>query len=599
MSNDLIAQAGGPSLEQRFAHAATLHEQGRLKEAEAGYRQVLSLQPDQPDTLHMLGVLLIQAGRPDQGFAAIDRALALRPQYVDAHFNRAAALAVLQRFEEAVAGYDQVLALTGDHPETLFRRSLAQAQLGRLEAALAGFDRALNIAPDREDIRSARAVTLGKLGRWSEALEGFERAARRQPQDAQAWFDLGCAQKELGRLAEALASFDTALTRLPHYAQALINRGVVLKMLGRPADAVADYDRALALAPNSVEALVSRGAALCALLRIEDGIDDYDRALALEPGNALAAFNKGLALLLSGRFEQGWPLYEQRRRLPGAAGLPDQPVWDGNTPLAGKTLFLRWEQGLGDTIQFCRYASLAADQGARVILSVQNALLPLLAGFDPRVALLGEAETPPTFDLYAPLLSLPCAFARRSEPPPQVSPYLAAAPDKIAAWSRLLGAATGPRIGLAWFGGVRHENDRNRSTTLETLAPLVSGPATWIALHKERRAVDDAAWSRLPGLGFLGAEQADLSDAAALIANLDLVITVDTSLAHLSAALGKPTWILLPFEPDWRWGLSSPDTPWHPTARLFRQAAPGDWSAPLAQAAAALDEFLKPWKAAH
>jgi tetratricopeptide (TPR) repeat protein len=642
-------------LEQQFTQAAALHEQGRWDEAEAAYRRILSAHPGQPDTLHMLGVLLIQAGRANEGFAQLHRALAARPDFVDAHFNCGAALLQQHRFAEALAHFDKVVALTPQNPDGHFNRGFAQSALGRNEAALASFDRALagrpgdsealvNRAimlhrlnrhddalaalttllaahPDHVDglvnfgivlaaqnrapealtaferalalqpqspaALSALGVTLMNAGRFEEALDAFDRLLQIQPENAEAHFQRGGALKDMGRLTEALASYDTALAIRADYAEALVNRGGVLRKLGRPEEAIADSDNALTLRPRSMEALLNRGSALADLLRIDQALETYDRALAIDSDHALVRFNRSLILLLTERFEPGWAEYESRdAAFPVRRSFP-QPAWRGEAPIAGKTLFVRHEQGLGDTIQFARYARLAADHGARVVLSVQAPLFALLRKFDARVEVISENETPASFDLHASLLSLPGAFGTTAGTIP-LPVNLFADPENISAWATRLGQTSVRRIGIAWAGAPGHLNDRNRSIPLAALAPLFAGDAEWVSLQKEVRDSDRKALARAPVRSFSD-QLSDFSETAALISNLDLVITVDTSVAHLAASLGKPTWIALPFAPDWRWMLNRSDTPWYPAARLFRQPAPGTWAPVIDQLHGALD----------
>jgi hypothetical protein len=298
-------------------------------------------------------------------------------------------------------------------------------------------------------------------------------------------------------------------------------------------------------------------------------------------------------MLLKGDFGGGLARYEWRKRLMGPPHPRlSGPQWSGHDPLAGKSLFIHCEQGLGDTINFCRYASIAADRGAEVTLSVQAPLLPLLDGFDPRVMLISDAEIPAAFDRQISLLSLPLAFGTTLQTIPPMPDRLRPSAEKSAAWSNRLGPTTKPRVGLVWSGSALHKNDRNRSIPLEMLEPLIEAEVQWIGLQTEIRERDRAASASCPGLGAHGPELKDFSDTAALIDNLDLVVSVDTSVAHLACAMGKPTWILLPFAPDWRWLEGREDSPWHPTARLFRQPMPGDWASVIARVGEELAQRL-------
>jgi tetratricopeptide (TPR) repeat protein len=590
-------QQGQPlTLQQFFAQAVTAHEQGQLAPAEAAYRRILAGAPDQPDTLHMLGLLMIQTGRADAGFASIDRALRLRPDFVDAHFNRGLAMMQMARFADALPNLERAATLAPRHTGALANAGMALIELGRPAEAIVRFDRVLALDRANPAALAGRAVALSRLQRSSEALEACDRALAVSPGDAEMRFSRGAVLQALGRPEAALESFDAALKIAPQFLPARVGRGAVLKTLGRLDEALADDEAALAVAPNHLEALINRGLVLHALHRFDEALASFDRALSLDPGNALAAFNRSLTLLLTGRFEAGWPGYERRFDLPGAAVLaqPAQPPWDGKDPLDGKTLLVQAEQGLGDTIQFCRFASLAADRGAQVVLSVQAPLAPLLTGFDPRVRVAAAPQTPDAFDHHCALMSLPGLLGATVETLPGRDAYLTASPEHAAAWAQRLGERGDMRIGLAWSGGAANPEDRNRSIPLALMAPLLADGGDWFCLQTDVREPDRAALAALPNLTRFDPADLDFVQTAALIAHLDLVVTVDTSIAHLSAALGKPTWILSPFTPDWRWLLGRADSPWYAAVRLFRQSTPADWSGVVGEVRAALAQRRRP-----
>ncbi|HUO23429.1 MAG TPA: tetratricopeptide repeat protein [Caulobacteraceae bacterium] len=564
------------------------------------YDRALTIEPTSAEALNNRGVALMALERPGEALASFERALAVLPGYADAHFNRAMALKLAGRLDEALDGFDRSLAINPANPVGLNHRALVLAALKRPDDALASLDRALAIRPAYGEALVNRGVVLASLKRLDEALASYEAALAIAPDDAETLNNRALVLAQMDRLDEALAALDRALAVRPDYADAHYNRGAALKALQRPDEALASYDRALALAPEDAKAkakaLVQYAAALEGLMRLDDALACYDRALDIAPDHAEARFNKSLLLLLTGRFEEGWPLYESRlahaetaayvasRSLPG-------PAWTGETPLAGKTLFAYWEQGFGDTLQFCRYASVAADRGARVILSVQNDLKDLLAGFDPRVEVIGGDQAPAQFDLHASLLSLPLAFATTSGNIPSAPAYFKADADRARAWSARLGPKTRLRVGLAWTGNAAHRNDHNRSLPFRALAPLLSTDAEWICLQKDFREADRQPAADHPALTIFSDDLVSFAETAALIEALDLVIAVDTAVAHLAAGMGKPTWILLPFYPDWRWRLDRDESPWHPTARLFRQPRPGDWAAVVEQARVELTTF--------
>ena len=316
------------------------------------------------------------------------------------------------------------------------------------------------------------------------------------------------------------------------------------------------------------------------LHRREEALASYDRALALAPSHADAQLGKSFCLLTLGRYAEAWPLHEAR--WSGRNSLPARgeaaKLWLGQQDIAGKTLFLHWEQGMGDTIQFARYASLAAARGADVVLSVQTPLLRLLRQMEPGIRVIGEDEAPEAFDLHAPLMSLPLAFATTIDTIPPAT--------TLHAQARPMGA----RIGIAWRGNPQNGNDHNRSLPLAALRDLLRPDLSFVALHHDRMAAEEALFAEAPHLAWIGDELGDFADTASVIAGLDLVISVDTAIAHLAATMGKPTWILLPHHPDWRWLADRADSPWYPTARLFRQERRGDWGKIVAAVSAALDQ---------
>ena len=402
-----------------------------------------------------------------------------------------------------------------------------------------------------------------------------------RPDYAAALNNRGNTLKELKRFDEALASFDRALAVRPDYADALNNRGNTSKELKRFDEALASYDGALAVRPEHAEALNNRGNSLNEQKRFDEALASYDRALAVRPDYADAHWNESLVRLLTGDFARGWEKFEWRWKNESLNLSPRnfaQPLWLGENGIAGKTILLHSEQGLGDTIQFCRYAPLVAARGARVLLQVPESLQDLMASLAGVAQVIGSTSKLPDFDLHSPLLSLPLAFGTRLDTIPSATPYLSASSESVRSWNISLGLKYRPRIGLVWSGNPAHKNDHNRSIKLETLLPLLDIDATFVSLQKDIHADDASVLKDRSDLLNFGDKLKDFSETAGLVSNLDLVISVDTSVAHLAGALAKPVWVLLPFLSDWRWLLDRDDSPWYPTARLFRQHAAGDWS---------------------
>ena len=561
-----------------FARAQALHQAGRLEEARALYEQVLAADPRHAEALHLLGYLWFQKGDAVRALDLIGRAVTLQPNNPGYRYNRALILKETGRLEDAAADFREVARLQPTDVDAWSDLGEALLGLGRPEEALAAWDRAIALRPS-PDLHANRGVALRQLGRLDEALAAQDRALALKPADAEAWSNRGNVLKDLGRLEEALASLDRALALNPRMPGALVNRANVLRDLARLAEALAGYDQAIALEPAYPEAHHHRAVLMMDLQRPAEAIAGFDRALTLRRPYPEAEAARAMALLLAGDFERGWPAYERRLLFPPAA-VQGRAPWLGGEPIAGKTVLVWAEQGLGDTIQFCRYAPLLAAQGARVVLQVQPPLLPLLRGLEG-VEVIGTDAPPPPFDVHVPLMSLPLALGSRLDSVP-LPATLAPDPAKVAAWSGRLGPAQRKRIGLVWSGAPGHRNDRHRSLPLERLLAALPPGLDYVSLQKEVRAADQATLDAHPEVRHFGAELHDFADTAALVSLMDVVITVDTSLAHLAGALGKDTRLLLArIGQDWRWMTGRDDSPWYPSMRLYRQGADSDWDGPL------------------
>ena len=400
--------------------------------------------------------------------------------------------------------------------------------------------------------------------------------------------------RDMGRFDEALAAYDQAIALDPSCADAHGNRGAALHELERPGEALPSIEKALLLRPDHAPSYNNQGLVLGALWRFEEALASYDCAMRLDPGYADAAWNKALLALLLGRFAEGWALYERRKRMNGylAPTTGDRPSWTGAEDVSGKTVFLHWEQGIGDTLQFCRFAPRVRERGARVVMSVQASLLRLLRQFEPGIELIGPAQAPAQFDYHCSLMSLPLALNVTLDTLASPDSYLAVDPALEAVWRARLPRGERPRIGLAWSGNRAHRDDSRRSAPLGELRPLLSADVEWICLQTEFRDGDATVMREFSVFAPDKEALTDFADTAAIISQLDLVISVDTSVAHLAGGLGRPVWILLPHMPDFRWLLERDDSPWYPSARLLRQPRPGDWPSVIARARSELDRRL-------
>lgn len=568
--------------------AAAAQRQGDRPAAAAAYREALDADPQSFAALHGLAVLCGQGGRLAEALQWFDRALAVQPHSAAAHFNRGRVLHAQRRFEEALTAYDCAVALAaGSAPADLHhQRGQVLEALGRLEAALQAYRRAAAVKPDHAGAHLACAHLLQALQRPQEALEAYDRGLALTPDEAVAHHNRAAVLEALGRHEAALTGYERAVALQPGLAASHSNRGNCLRALQRYDEALAAYDRAVALQPDLSDAYNHRGNVLQMLHRYAAALTDYDRAIVLHPDLAWAHYNKALLKLLLGDYGAGWRLYEWRWHLPGwTPRLPDfaRRLWLGERPVAGKVLLLHAEQGMGDLIQFVRYVPHVAALGARVTLAVPATLGSLLAGVEGVAALIKEGEALPDFDLHCPLMSLPLALHNVLNTIPAQVPYLHADPARRAQWRARLGARTRPRIGLVWSGNPHHRHDHLRSLPLRLLEPLLTADAEFHSLQRDLRDEDAAVLAEFGAIRRHEDALQDFADTAALIAELDRIITVDTAVAHLAGALGKPVWVLLAHAPDWRWLLERSDSPWYPTARLFRQRQAGDWAGVIAE----------------
>ncbi len=441
-----------------------------------------------------------------------------------------------------------------------------------------------------------RGNALQKLNRFEEAVTSFDRAIELRPDFARAHSDRGHALQMLKRHAEAAASYDRAIELRPDFATAYSDRGSVFYALNRFEEALADFDRAITVQPSYAVAHYNRGLALHELLRCEEAVASYERAIDLRPDFAEARLNQSLSRLLLADFDRGWQGYEWRRKVksPGNTWRNFvRPQWFGRENISGKTILLPAEQGFGDTIQFCRYVPLVVARGARVVLEVLTPLAELMTALDGPSQIVCKNDPLPDYDLHCPLLSLPLAFGTQLATIPSAVPYLRAPAPGVMEWDARLGPKHRPRIGLAWSGEPTHPNDHNRSIPLSCLISLLDVDATFVSLQKDVRIKDATVLRARGDLLHFGDALKNFADTAALVANLDLVISIDSSVAHLAGALAKPAWVLLPFVPDWRWLLDRTDSPWYPTVRLFRQDDTRAWENVVARVHAALGEFVQ------
>jgi tetratricopeptide (TPR) repeat protein len=541
-----------------LAHGRELQQAGDSRRAEEVYRRLLRGDPKIAEVWHALGQLCSAENRLAEAVACHRQATELEPRAADGHLQ-----------------VGNVLLRMGNYAE-----------------AEKAFRRCLELEPNNVTALGNLGYSLGEMERLDEAKACYEQALQQRHDLPEVHHNLGNVLREQGQLEQALACYDQAIRLRPEYGKAYVNRGIAQVAQAKIDEALRSLERGVQLLPELADAHNSLGTALFVAQRFDEAMARYERALRLNPQHAETAWNMSLTWLLQGDYECGWPAYEWRwkcrRTIPHPAFT--QPRWDGGS-LDGKTILLYGEQGLGDTLHFARYAALVKARGAgRVIVMCQNALVRLLARTPGIDGLVGWGATPPDFDVWAPFMSLPALFGTTLANIPADVPYVFPDPELVAHWKRQLALARGFRIGIAWQGSPRHAWDRHRSAGLEAFEPLarVEG-VQLISLQKGPGSEQLGALAgRFPVLSLgelLDEGSGPFMDTSAIVANLDLVICVDSALAHLAGAMGVPAWLALTFTPDWRWLLGRADSLWYPTLRLFRQPKLGDWRAVFGETA--------------
>lgn len=560
--------------------AAALQRLGRLTEAVEIYDRALKLNPRSAEILFNRGTALEAMGQSEAALDSYDRAIAEKPDFVEAINNRGIRLQELGRLDEALASYDRALTLAPFHVAVLGNRGRLLRLLRRPVDAVADYDRALAADPKHLDLWNGRGIALQDLGRNEEALQSFDRALAIRPTDGSVRLNRARSLLTLGRAAAALDALDRDAGDIAAMADYLVLRGNALYELDRFEAAIESYDKALSLGSPTASMFSDRANALRQIGRFDEALTDYDRAIALDPASDLAIYGRGTLLLFLGRYDQGWPDFEKRRTLDGwpHRGLAP-PEWDGSD-IAGKTLFVYAEQGLGDTIQFCRFLQSFVARGAKVVAQVPQVLRALLASLEG-VTVIAHTDPVPPHDFNVPMMSLPFALQAGGQLQPGGVPYLKADPARVAAWRQRLPA--GPfRVGISWQGNPRAKVDRVRSAPLRAFAPLAAIPGVSLVSLQKNDGLEQLL--NLPeGMVVetlpddFGTGPDSFMDTAAVLMNLDLVVSIDSAVSHLSGALGRPLIVALKQIPEWRWMPEGDDTPWYPTARLFRQKRAGEW----------------------
>jgi Flp pilus assembly protein TadD/ADP-heptose:LPS heptosyltransferase len=565
-------------------HAAVLEHvlAGRYLEAQMVCRQALALDPENADTLHLVGVVCSEAKQFDHAVEWTLRAIGRdpKPQYLA---TLGTALLKSGRSEEAIKAFDKAVQLRPGDATLWWQMGDALIEAGRSSDAVLCFRHTLTLDPRNGDAAYKAGHILHALGQFEEALVLFNRSAELRPDHAWTLHMRGLVLKEMERFDEALVDSQRAIELDPANADACNNVGVIFGAMERPQDALSWYEHSLRIAPDQARTLANKGAVLTELGRFDEAMAAYRQSMVVDPNQAKTSWNIAVLQLLTGNFEEGLRGREVRWEIPEMTlGYPrlSGPMWLGTEAVAGKTIVVCADEGLGDSIQFARYIPMLAARGARVVLVVEEALRPILSKIDGVWQCLPKLPDTvlPRFDLHCPITNLPLAFEARVDSIPTGQGYLPPPEaDLVHAWENRLGPRDKLRVGLVWSGNPKHVNDRARSMPFRMLSRILDVDATFVSLQKDPRPQDAELLREMPDIVDHTAHLTDYAETAALVSRLDLVITVDTSVAHLAGALGRPTWLLLPRLPDWRWLFDRDDTPWYPTVRLFRQTETRDY----------------------
>jgi Tfp pilus assembly protein PilF len=578
--------------------ASASQAQGKLAEASTSYRRALEVRPDSAEVCFNLARVLAAQGKPEEAIRSYRQAIGLKPDHADALANLGLLLAEQGSLEAGISMLRQATRYRPDFAKAHHNLGVTFDRLGKREEAEKSIRQALHLKPDYSEAHYNLGNVLAAQGKQKEALASYREAVRHQPDFYQPLNNLGLGLVDTGELTEAVVFLQQAARLRPDTAEVHNNLGLALAELGRFAEAEACFHKALQIEPKHVTSHTNLGNVYKDQARLEEALTCYEMALWLDPESASTHWNRALAWLQAGNFEKGWPAYEWRwKRKKEKVRTFRQPLWDGS-PLDGRTILLHMEQGLGDMIQFVRYAPLVKQLGGTVILECSPLLAKLFArcaGID-RMVTVGAPL--PDFDVHAPLMSLPALLKTTLRTIPNQTPYLYPEEERVQAWGQKLRAAPEFKIGIGWQGNPNHRWDRHRSVPLACFAPLARLPCVRLISLQKRGLEEENLKDLAKRLGVTEPEgdwdppSAPFADSAAIVKHLDLVIAVDTALAHLAGALAVPVWVPLSAMTDWRWLLDREDSPWYPTMRLFRQAKLGEWQPVFESMARELEKLI-------
>ncbi len=588
------------SINPSFAEACynlgnVFKEQKEWEETLVYSRKSVELDPDLAEAHNILGIAFYQKDQVEKAIQCWEKAIELKPEYISAYINLGTALGRLKRLDEAIQTFQKAISLNPDQAIPWVNLGNIYKEKDKAEEAVVCFRKSLMIDPNIAEAYINMGSLAVEQGHLDGAVTCYLKAIELNPQSAETYYNLGNVYKDKQESTKAMVYYQKAIEIRHDYPQAYNNLALILQRLGRHEEAIQLFNQALTLNPDLPEVLNNQGNVFKDQKRIDESVELFRKTIGVNPDYPEGHWNLSLALLMSGCFEEGWIEYEWRWKIKGVLSRKDitRPLWNGKQ-LQGKKILLFAEQGFGDTIQFIRYATLVAERGGRVIVECQPELTSLLSTVEGIEVIIKYGQSLPDFEVQCPLLSLPLIFRTTLSTIPASIPYISLNPEKVREWGDRLSSDKGKyKIGLVWAGKPEHSNDHNRSLSFNELGPLFQIPElSFYSLQKGPAALQ--AKNRPPAMNWLdvSGELHDFTETGALIQNLDLIVSVDTAVAHLAGALGKPVWILLPFSPDWRWLLDREDTPWYPTMRLYRQPVFNDWASVIEAVAARLNKKI-------
>jgi tetratricopeptide (TPR) repeat protein len=619
----------------KLNQAIKLQNNGHSQQAQKIYEEVLKISPNNFDALRLLGGLLAESMLFEDALKLLNKAIKINGKDAFLFNNLANVYAEVEEYSSAILNYNKAINLKPDFFTAYCNRSIALTQLGQLESALISCNKAIELKADYYEAHHNKGIILEKLNRLPEAIKSYNESISLAPNYSQAYINLGntylligkyddslaCYRKalfidpnnadifhnlgntylEMKQFIEALSSYDKAIDINPYFVDAYLNRGNVLQRLRLLEESLISYNKALEINPKFAQAYSNKATALQELRELDEALINFNKSIEIDPSYPTAYFSKALLLLLIGQFEEGLDLYERRWKDPSTGQTMRnfiQPVWLGIENIAGKTILLYAEQGLGDTLQFCRYAKLVVKLGAKVLLEVQKPLVRLLHSLGDGIEIFENGSQLPDFDFHCPLMSLPLAFKTRVNTIPINNKYLSCNLDKYNTYKKSLGETKKLRIGIVWSSVSNFKNDLNRSMSLkEFIEYFPDGKYELVCLQKEIKEEDKQYLNNIRNkLKFYGDDLEDFSDTAALASCVDIVVSTCTSTPHMTAALGIPTWILLSYVPDWRWMLDRSDSPWYKSVKLYRQNQDMKWESPFKEILQDLSDYSLQFK---